>query len=185
MIDRYLDQGLSPRQAVGNTLPLLEGAFALVMLFRDHDNLMIAARRGSPLAVGYGEGEMYFGSDALALAPLTRHLSYLEEGDWALATRDGVEILTIDGTLVERNIIETKVSDATIGKGNYRHFMHKEIHEQPTVIGDTLTSVLNPANQTITLPTLPLALDGISRITAVACGTASYAAMVANIGSSR
>ena len=104
LIDRYLNQGLSPRQAVGNTLPLLEGAFALVMLFRDHDNLMIAARRGSPLAVGYGEGEMYFGSDALALAPLTRHLSYLEEGDWAVATRDGVEILTIDGTPVERKL---------------------------------------------------------------------------------
>ncbi len=179
LIDRYLEQGLSPKQAVGQTLPLLEGAFSLVMIFRGYDNLMIAARRGSPLALGYGDGEMYFGSDALALAPLTRRLSYLEEGDWAVATRDGVSIMTSDGTPVERDIIQTVVSGAMIGKGNHRHFMHKEIHEQPTVIGDTLTSVLNPASQTITLPALPVALASISRITIAACGTASYAGMVA------
>jgi len=179
LINRYLDAGLSPKQAVGKTLPLLHGAFSLVMIFRDHHNLMIAARRGSPLALGYGDGEMYFGSDALALAPLTRRLSYLEEGDWAVATRDSVEIMTTDGTPVEREIINTVISGAMIGKGNHRHFMHKEIHEQPTVIGDTLTSVLNPASQTITLPELPVSLESISSITITACGTASYAAMVA------
>lgn len=179
LIDRYLEQGLNPKQAVGKTLPLLEGAFSLVMIFRGHDNLMIAARRGSPLALGYGEGEMYFGSDALALAPLTCQLSYLEEGDWAVATRNSVEIMTSNGTPVERDIIQTVVSGAMIGKGNHRHFMHKEIHEQPTVIGDTLTSVLNPASQTITLPTLPVSFESISHITIAACGTANYAGMVA------
>ena len=179
LINRYLDDGLSPKDAVAKTLPLLEGAFSLVMIFRGHDNLMIAARRGSPLAVGYGDGEMYFGSDALALAPLTRRLSYLQEGDWAVATRESVELFDTEGNTIERDIIETAISGAMIGKGNYRHFMHKEIHEQPTVIGDTLTSVLNPASQTITLPELPVALESIDRITVCACGTASYAGMVA------
>ena len=179
LINRFIDDGLSPKDAVAKTLPLLEGAFSLVMIFRGHDNLMIAARRGSPLAVGYGDGEMYFGSDALALAPLTRRLSYLQEGDWAVATREGVELFDTAGNPIEREIIETAITGAMIGKGNYRHFMHKEIHEQPTVIGDTLTSVLNPASQTITLPELPVSLESIDRIVISACGTASYAGMVA------
>ncbi|MEM7207759.1 MAG: glutamine--fructose-6-phosphate transaminase (isomerizing) [Pseudomonadota bacterium] len=179
LLDKCLDDGMSPQQAVGATLPRLEGAFSLVMIFRDFDNLMIAARRGSPLALGYGDGEMYFGSDALALAPLTRNICYLEEGDWAVATRGGAEIFNTDGEPVERDIIETSITGAMIGKENHRHFMHKEIHEQPTVIGDTLTSVLNPATQTITLPKLPVELASVSRISIGACGTASYAAMVA------
>ncbi|MEM7294445.1 MAG: glutamine--fructose-6-phosphate transaminase (isomerizing), partial [Pseudomonadota bacterium] len=179
LLDKHLDEGLSPAEAVGAALPLLEGAFSLVMIFRDYDNIMIAARRGSPLAIGYGDGEMYFGSDALALAPLTRRISYLEEGDWAVVTREGAQVFTTDGAEIERDIIETSITGAMIGKENHRHFMHKEIHEQPTVIGDTLTSVLNPASQTITLPELPVALENISRITFAACGTASYAAMVA------
>ena len=179
LINRFLDQGLSPMNAVKQTLPLLEGAFSLVMIFRGYDNLMIAARQGSPLAVGYGDGEMYFGSDALALASLTRRISYLQEGDWAVATSDGIELFDREGLPVERDIVETAITGAMIGKGNYRHFMHKEIHEQPTVIGDTLSTVLNPARQTITLPELPIALEEVSRITIAACGTASYAGAVA------
>lgn len=178
LVSSYLEEGLSPKEAVARTLPQLEGAFAFVMVFAGEHDLMIGARRGSPLAVGYGEGEMYFGSDALALAPLTRTLSYLEEGDWAVVSHDSIEIFDIDGAPVERKVVQSAVSGAMIGKGNYRHFMQKEIHEQPAVLGDTLHSMLNPASQTITLPPLPIDLAKVSKITACACGTASLAAMV-------
>ncbi len=178
LVGKYLEEGLSPKEAVARTLPELEGAFAFVMVFAGEHDLMIGARRGSPLAVGFGEGEMYFGSDALALAPLTRTLSYLEEGDWAVVTHDGVEIFDTDGAAVERKVVQSAVSGAMIGKGNYRHFMQKEIHEQPAVIGDTLHSMLNPASQTITLPPLPVDFAQVPKITASACGTAALAAQV-------
>ncbi|MEQ8442087.1 MAG: glutamine--fructose-6-phosphate transaminase (isomerizing) [Alphaproteobacteria bacterium] len=178
LVSDFLAQGLSPRDAVARTMPMLEGAFGFVMLFADHPDVLIGARQGSPLAIGYGDGEMYFGSDALALAPLTRRISYLEEGDWAVVTRDGAEIYDVDGNRVERKVVQTVVSGAMIGKGNYHHFMQKEIHEQPTVIGDTLHTVLNPATQTITLSDLPFDWADVPKVTGVACGTASYAAMV-------
>ncbi|WP_259781015.1 glutamine--fructose-6-phosphate transaminase (isomerizing) [Aestuariispira ectoiniformans] len=179
MISAYLEDGLSPKEAVGKLLPRLEGAFAFVMIFKGEHDLMIGARRGSPLAIGYGEGEMFFGSDALALAPLTRRISYLEEGDWAVLTHDSAEVFDTDSNPVERAVVQTAVSGAMVGKGNFPHFMLKEIYEQPTVVGDTLSTVLNPAAQTITLPDLPVDLADVPKITITACGTAYYAGMVA------
>lgn len=179
LVSAYLSDGLSPKEAVAKTMPQLEGAFAFVMVFAGHEDLMIGARRGSPLAIGYGEGEMFFGSDALALAPMTRRISYLEEGDWAVITRDGAEIFNASGEAVSRKVTLTAISGAMIGKGNHAHFMHKEIHEQAAVVGDTLHTVLNPATQTITLPDLPFDWTQVPKITMSACGTASYAGMVA------
>ncbi len=179
LVGYHLDQGLSPKEAVAEVLPRLHGAFGFVMIFRGHHNLMIGARQGSPLAIGYGEGEMFFGSDALALAPLTRRICYLQEGDWAVVNYDGAEIMDLSGQPVTREVVQTAVSGATIGKGNYRHFMLKEIYEQPGVIGDTLSTVLNPAAQTITMPPLPVNAKDITKVTATACGTAYYACMVA------
>jgi glucosamine--fructose-6-phosphate aminotransferase (isomerizing) len=183
LVSSFLADGLSPSEAVERTLPMLEGAFAFVMIFAGRDDLMIGARRGSPLAIGFGEGEMFFGSDALALASLTKRICYMEEGDWAVVTPDGASIYQTDAegqtAQVERPVRETAVSGAMIGKGNYRHFMQKEIHEQPAVIGDTLHSYLNPAEGTITLPDLPFDLAGITKVTICACGTASFAGMVA------
>ncbi|MDX1737734.1 MAG: isomerizing glutamine--fructose-6-phosphate transaminase, partial [Alphaproteobacteria bacterium] len=179
LVGYHLDQGLSPKEAVAKVLPGLEGAFGFVMIFRDFPGLMVGARQGSPLAIGYGDGEMFFGSDALALAPLTRRICYLKEGDWAVITPEGAEVMDLDGNTVDREIVQTAVSGAIIGKGNYRHFMLKEIYEQATVIGDTLSTVLNPATQTITMPPLPVNPASISKVTATACGTAYYACMVA------
>ena len=178
MVHAYLDEGLSPEEAVAKMLPKVEGAFAFVMIFRGQHDLMIGARRGSPLAIGYGEGEMYFGSDAMALAPLTRQICYLEEGDWAVLTRDSAKVMDTTGAQVDRPVVQTAVSGAVIGKGNYRHFMLKEIYEQPTVIGDTLSTMLHPAQQTITLPDLPVDLKDVPKVTINACGTAYYAGMV-------
>ena len=179
LIDRFLNDGLSPQDAVAAALPKLEGAFALVMIFAGEHDLMIGARRGSPLAIGYGEGEMYFGSDALALAPLTQKICYLEEGDWAVVTSSGAKVMNGDGEPVERSVVQTALSGAMIGKGNYRHFMQKEIFEQPSVVGDTLHSMLNPATQTITLPPFEIDLSAVPTVSISACGTAFYAGMVA------
>ena len=179
LVSDLLEQGLSPREAVAKTVPMLEGAFGFVMLFAGHPDLMVGARRGSPLAIGYGDGEMYFGSDALALAPMTRRISYLEEGDWAIVTRDGAEVFDGEAKPAARPIVQTVVSGAMIGKGNYQHFMQKEIHEQPAAIGDTLHTALNPATQTITLPDLPFDWAAVPKITGIACGTAHFASMVA------
>jgi len=175
----HLAQGLSPAQAVARTLERLEGAFALVFLFAGEHDLLICARRGSPLAIGYGDGEMFVGSDALALAPLTRRLTYLDEGDWAVVTSADVAIFDRANRKVARAVRETALSGALIGKGNYRHFMQKEIFEQPAVIGDTLNALINPVSRTIHLPELPFALGDIGKITALACGTAHHAGMIA------
>ena len=140
---------------------------------------MIAARQGSPLAVGYGDGEMFIGSDALALAPLSQNITYLEEGDWAVVTRSGVTVNNADGQKVVRAIQETKLSGALTGKAGYKHFMQKEIYEQPQVIGDTLHSFVNLADKTITLPELPIDFNKLSKITIAACGTAYYAGLIA------
>jgi glucosamine--fructose-6-phosphate aminotransferase (isomerizing) len=176
---RYLEEGLSPKEAVEKTLSRLEGAFALVFLFAGEHDLLICARRSSPLAIGYGAGEMFVGSDALALAPLTRRITYLDEGDWAVVTSQKVEIFDAQNRPVERPIRETASSGALIGKGNYRHFMQKEIFEQPTVIGDTLQALIDPASRAVHLPELPFALAEIERIAIVACGTSWHAALVA------
>ncbi|MBV9862188.1 MAG: glutamine--fructose-6-phosphate transaminase (isomerizing) [Alphaproteobacteria bacterium] len=175
----FLRQGLAPSAAVARTLQRLEGAFALVFLFAGEHDLLICARRGSPLALGYGEGEMFVGSDALALAPLTRRITYLDEGDWAVITSAGVTIFDRDSKQVVREIRETAQSGALIGKGNYRHFMQKEIFEQPAVIGDTLHALLHPTTRTVHLPELPWPLGDLSKITIVACGTAYFAGLVA------
>ena len=179
LVTQGLDEGLSPRQATQRMLGKVEGAFALVILFAGEGDLLMAARLGSPLAIGYGDGEMYLGSDALALAPLTRRICYLEEGDWAEVTRAGAVVYDQDGTIVERAIRETALSGAAIGKGNHDHFMHKEIYEQPTVIGDTLHSLFNPVEKRIVLPDLEIDLGAVERLSIVACGTSFYAGLVA------
>lgn len=179
LLDKYLTDGLSPTEAVQKMLPQLHGAFALVMIFRGHNDMMIGARLGSPLAMGVGDGEMFFGSDAMALAPMTNKICYLHDGDWAVVTYDDVTIYDETNTAVERPIKETALTGAMIGKGDYRHFMLKEIYEQPSVIGETLSALLNPAEQTITLPEIPFDLAKIKRVTISACGTAFYAGMVA------
>jgi glutamine---fructose-6-phosphate transaminase (isomerizing) len=179
LVTRHLEDGLSPEDAVAATLKQLQGAFALVLIFAGHKSLMIGARQGSPLAIGYGDGEMYFGSDALALAPLTKRICYLEEGDWAVVSDRDAKIRDVAGKSVKRPVVETMMSGAMIGKGNYRHFMQKEIFEQPAVIGDTMHAMLNPADRTITLPALPIDLATVPRVSISACGTAYYAGMVA------
>src|SRR6185312_12802797 len=179
MVTRYLRDDLSPEQAVEKTLSRLEGAFALVMLFAGHHDLLICARRGSPLAIGYGEGEMYIGSDALALAPLTRRIVYLEEGDWAVVRASGAAIRDAAGKDAQREIKETALSGAAIGKGNHRHFMKKEIFEQPAVIGDTLMAHFNPVTRSVHLPHLPFDLGAIERATIIACGTSYHAGLIA------
>jgi glucosamine--fructose-6-phosphate aminotransferase (isomerizing) len=175
----FLAQGLSPPDAVAKTPARLDGAFALVFLFAGEHDLLIGARRGSPLAIGYGDGEMYLGSDALALAPLTRRITYLEEGDWAVVSSRAVRILDTANHEVDRPIREAAASGALIGKGNYRHFMQKEIFEQPAVIGDTLHALVNPATRTVHLPELAFALGDVERMTMIACGTAYHACVVA------
>ena len=179
LISDCLRRQLQPRQAVAEALQRLEGAFALAILFAGHHDLMIGARRGSPLAVGFGHDEMYMGSDALALAPLTNRICYLEEGDWVEINGKGATVRDWSGRVVKREIKQTALSGALIGKGQYRHFMQKEIFEQPAVIGDTLHAFVNPLTRRIELPELPCALDNIPRITMIACGTAYYSAMVA------
>ena len=179
LVTQYLREGLGPVEAVANTLPRLEGAFALLILFAGDEDLLIGARRNSPLAVGFGAGEMYLGSDALALAPLTRRILYLEEGDWAEVRRDGVTIRDAANRIVERPVRETALSGAAIGKGGHAHYMKKEIFEQPAVIGDTLNAFINPATHRIVLPDLPFDLAAAPKITILACGTAYHAGLVA------
>jgi glucosamine--fructose-6-phosphate aminotransferase (isomerizing) len=174
----WLERGVSPPDAVAKTLARLEGAFALVFLFAGEPDLLIGARRGSPLAIGYGDGEMFLGSDALALAPLTRRITYLEEGDWAVVSGRGVTIFDAKNAEVARPISTSASSGALTGKGNYRHYMQKEIFEQPAVIGDTLGALINPASRTVHLPELPFDLGAVERVTMVACGTAYHACIV-------
>jgi len=179
LVSSLLAEGKSPQEAVAAALKRLEGAFALAILFAGEDRLMIGARRGSPLAIGYGDGEMYIGSDALALAPLTERISYLEEGDWAEITADGAVVHDDTDAVVERPVRQTATSGAMTGKGGFPHFMLKEIYEQPAVIGDTLHTFVNPWSNLVTLPELPFDLAAVSRVTIIACGTSYHAGMVA------
>ena len=179
LITRFLKKGLSPEKAVYESLKQLEGAFALCIIFAEHPDILIAARKGSPLAIGYGENAMYVGSDAIALAPYTQKICYLDEGDYAVLSRTQATIHNEHGMIVTRDIKLTQLSGAATGKGNYRHYMHKEIHEQPTVVGETLNVYLNGETGGIDLPKLPFNLKEINRITLVACGTSYYAGLVA------
>jgi glutamine---fructose-6-phosphate transaminase (isomerizing) len=177
LLTRYLQEQKTPEQAMAAAMERLHGAFALAVIFAGRHDLIIGARRGSPLAVGYGAGEMYLGSDALALAPLTRRICYLEEDDWVVISAADAKIFN-NGKPVERAVKQTALSGALIGKGNYPHFMLKEICEQPAVIGDTLQAFFNPLQRRIELPPLPFDFAAVPRVTIVACGTASLAGMV-------
>ena len=179
LIAREVERGADPRQAVASVLPRLQGAFALAIMFRAHADMLIGARLGAPLVVGYGEGENFLGSDALALAPLTQKIAYLEEGDWAVVSRGSVEIFDRDNQPVERPVTSSGVSGAMIDKGNHRHFMQKEIFEQPVVVAQTLQSYLRPLENQVALPDMDFDLGGIKRVTIVACGTSFYAGLVA------
>ncbi|KLE35118.1 glutamine--fructose-6-phosphate transaminase (isomerizing) [Aurantiacibacter luteus] len=179
LVSREVEAGRSPEEAVQAVLPRLRGAFALAIAFRDYPDMLIGARLGSPLVVGQGEGEMFLGSDALALAPLTQDIAYLEEGDWVVITREGATMRDGSGAEVTREFRTSGASAAAIEKGNYRHFMLKEIYEQPTVVAQTLRSYLRPAEERVALPQIDFDISAIDRVTIVACGTSYYAGMVA------
>ena len=180
LVNAYLLKGLSPQEAVKASLPRLRGAFALAFLFRGHEDLMIGARKGSPLAIGHGDGEMYLGSDAFALAPFTDTISYLEDGDWVVLTREVGVIYDSSGAVVNREVLKSSASSFLVDKANYRHFMAKEIHEQPEVVGHTLARYVDMTRERVTLPiALPFDFKDIQRVSITACGTASYAGYVA------
>jgi glucosamine--fructose-6-phosphate aminotransferase (isomerizing) len=179
LVNSYLLKGMSPQDAVKASLPQLRGAFALAFVFRGFGNLMIGARKGSPLAIGHGDGEMYLGSDAIALAPFTDTISYLEDGDWAVLTREVGVIYDEHGAVVNREVLKSGASSFLVDKANYRHFMAKEIHEQPEVVGHTLARCVDIAAERVSLPvTLPFDFKDIQRISITACGTASYAGYI-------
>jgi glucosamine--fructose-6-phosphate aminotransferase (isomerizing) len=173
----HMTQGATPAQAVERTLAQLTGAYALLFLFEGEDNLLIAARKGSPLAIGHGEGEMFVGSDAIALAPMTDRITYLEEGDWAVITREGATIRDAKGALANRATRQIRIDATRIDKGGHKHFMAKEIAEQPLVLTAALDHYLD--GDTIRLPGAGIDFTAISRLTMVACGTASYACLTA------
>ena len=178
LLTSMLERQMTPEDAMGKAMERLRGAFALVALFSGRHDILLGARRGSSLAVGYGDGEMYVGTDALALAPFTRRVSYLEDDDWVVLRSDGCKVYQ-GRQEVAREIRQSGISGAMIGKGNHRHFMLKEIYEQPAVIGDTLHTYLNPTTRAVSLPALPFDWNKVSRVTMTACGTACYAGMVA------
>ncbi len=180
LVTEEIKRGASPVDAVKTTLPRLRGAFALAFLFAGEDNLLVGARKGSPLAVGFGDGAMYVGSDAIALAPFTDQVSYLEDGDWVIVTRSGAEIHDSGGKVAQRALIKSQASVLLIDKGNHRHFMAKEIQEQPEVVGHTLANYLDMAAARVDLPMqLPFDFRKLDRIAIAACGTAYYAGLVA------
>jgi glucosamine--fructose-6-phosphate aminotransferase (isomerizing) len=180
LVSQEMERGASPVEAVKAALPRLRGAFALAFLFAGEDNLLIGARKGSPLAIGYGEGAMFVGSDAIALAPFTDTVSYLEDGDWVVVTRAGAEVHDAQGAVVQRAVLKSQAAVMHIDKGNHRHFMAKEIFEQPEVVGHTLANYIDMAAERVALP-MPLPFDfaKLNRISIAACGTAYYAGMVA------
>ena len=179
LLTMAVEAGATPDAAIAATLKRLHGAFSFAILFGADAGVMYGARRGSPLVLGYGDGEMFLGSDALGLAPFTNRIAYLEEGDWVRLTRDDAQVFDINDTPVTRPIIISSASAAVIEKGNYRHFMEKEIHEQPIVVAQTLGAYLDPLAETVSLPALPFDLAEIKRIQIVACGTALLAGHVA------
>jgi len=179
LVTRELEKGRKPAEAVAAALPRLKGAFALAFLFEGEDNLLVGARRGPPLAVGYGDGEMFLGSDAIALAPFAEAISYLEDGDWVVVRREGAEMHDAAGSVVTRPLHKLIAGAGLIDKGNHRHFMAKEIHEQPEVVGHTLAHYIDMAAGRIALPTaLPFDFKAIKRVAISACGTAYYAGLI-------
>ena len=179
LVAREIERGASPQDAVAAVLPRLQGAFGIAFLFRDDPDLIIGARMGSPLTVGYGDGENYLGSDALALAPFTQKIAYLEEGDWAVLKRDSIQIFDRANNPVEREIVHSGASADRIDKGNHAHFMRKEIFEQPIVVAQTLQSYVRPFEGEVALPDFGFDLAKVDRVTIVACGTSFYAGLVA------
>jgi glucosamine--fructose-6-phosphate aminotransferase (isomerizing) len=178
LVDLNLKRGMTPIEAAGTALRRLEGAYALAMIFAGHSELMVGAQHGAPLAVGFGDDEMFVGSDALALAPLTRRIAYLRDGDWTVIDRQGARFFDLDGNRVEREVKLTRLTGAAIGKGNFRHFMEKELHEHPAVIGDTLHRMIDPGSRAVALPDLGIDFAKVPRITMSACGSAFYASLV-------
>jgi glucosamine--fructose-6-phosphate aminotransferase (isomerizing) len=180
LVDSYLGKGFKPADAVKETLSQLRGAFALGFIFAGDDDLLIGARNGPPLAIGYGDGEMYLGSDAIALGPFTDTISYLEDGDWVVLTRNSATIYDKTNAAVHREPVKHSAATSLVDKANYRHFMAKEIHEQPEVIGHTLGRYVDMATERVVMPvSLPFDFRDIQRISITACGTASYAGYVA------
>ena len=179
LLSEQVEAGKSPEEAVKAVLPQLRGAFALAIAFRQHPDMLIGARLGSPLVLGFGDGETYLGSDALALAPLTQKICYLDEGDWVVVRKDGAQVFDKDNRPVTREVTLSGASAAAIEKGNFRHFMQKEIFEQPTVVAQTLRSYIRQVDQSVALPQFDFDLSTINRVTIVACGTSFYAGMVA------
>ncbi|HUS54078.1 MAG TPA: glutamine--fructose-6-phosphate transaminase (isomerizing) [Thermohalobaculum sp.] len=179
LVAQAMAGGMSPTEAVAAILPRLEGAFALAFLFKNEPDLMIAARRGSPLAIGWGDDEMFVGSDAIALSPMTSRITYLEEGDWAVATRSGAQIFDREGNSVDRTVKTVAVELGMADKGTHRHFMLKEIHEQPTVLNHVLSRYIAANRSRISSPAEAVDWAGMTRLIIVGCGTAAYAGMVA------
>lgn len=178
LISQKIEEGLDPQTAVAQSLKRLNGAFALAIIFAGREDILVGARKGAPLAVGFGDGEMFLGSDALALASLTQKIMYLEDGDWVVLTHTSATVYDENGKEVSRPVEQSSTSGAMIGKGGYRHFMLKEIYEQPQVIGDTLNTMINQDMDTITLPNVSFDLKDMTRLTIVACGTSYYAGLV-------
>jgi glutamine---fructose-6-phosphate transaminase (isomerizing) len=178
LVAREIEGGASPEDAVAAVLPRLTGAFAIAFLFRDHPDRIIGARMGAPLTVGYGEGENYLGSDALAVAPWTQRIAYLDEGDWAVVHRDRIELFDRDNAPVEREIVQSGASSAPVEKGNYRHYMQKEIFEQPIVVAQTLQSYVRPFEGEVALPQIDFDLGSVERVAITGCGTAFYVGMI-------
>ena len=178
LIDLYLKSGMAPVDAARATFARLHGAYALAMVFAGHHGLMVGAQSGAPLAVGYGEEEMFLGSDSLALAPLTQRIAFLRDGDWAVLNHGGAQFFDGTGQTVERDIRRTVHTGAAIGKDGFRHFMEKELHEHPSVIGQVLHRMIDPASRTVVLPDLPFDLATVPRVTVTACGSAYYAGLV-------
>jgi glucosamine--fructose-6-phosphate aminotransferase (isomerizing) len=179
LVAREVESGKGPEDAVAAVLPMLQGAFAIAFLFRGHPDLIVGARMGAPLTVGYGDGENYLGSDAIAVAPWTQRIAYLEEGDWAAVRGESIQIFDRDNQPVTREIVESGASSAPVEKGNYAHYMQKEIFEQPVVVAQTLQSYVRPFEGKVALPAIDFDLGAVNRLTIVACGTSFYAGLVA------
>ena len=177
LVDLHLQRGMPPIEAAGSAFRRLEGAYALAMIFSGHPELIIGAQHGAPLAVGFGENEMFVGSDGLALAPLTQRIAYLRDGDWTAVDRKSARFFDETGAEVQREVKLTRLTGAAIGKGNFRHFMEKELHEHPAAIADTLHRMVSPSTRAVVLPDLPFDLASFSRMSLTACGGAYFAAL--------
>lgn len=178
LVDDYLQQGMSPRESAFTALARLEGAYAIAMIFKGREGLLIGARHGAPLAIGYGDGEMFLGSDSIALAPMARKMTYLEDGDWCELTSSTVSIFDMTGAEVTRPVQDLTFMAGQVGKDGYRHYMEKELHEHPSAIGQTLKRITDPASKQVALPPMPFDPAQVPRVTITACGSAYYAGMV-------